>query len=358
MNEESVVVTDVQTNAIEYDRRKDKVRGCLIGQAVGDALGFTSENLSRERIRKKFGRITEYHVRPRAAFFTDDTQLATMVAETLAECGGYNDEVFRKKLARWRLVVPRLSGRSTKYAALKCLLGLKDTGYDVPGSSGAMRIAPIGLRYFVNEDELRSRTIECCQVTHTNASAIAGALVTSFSVAYAMTDETFDLPRYLSIISTEAGRFDMDLEKRLRSLPDLLEIPEETALKELLRNSSMTGSPIGDIVATAIYAFIKYHADFSASVQFCVNAGWDTDTMAAINGAICGAWNGLSAIPSRYIDNLENGYKGRDHILNLADRIYRKDFGATRTNPLIDLLLDYGHNTALLSHMFLSKPMV
>lgn len=92
----------------------DKCRGCLIGQAVGDALGFTSENLSRERIRTKFGRITEYHVRPSGAFYTDDTQLAIILAETLVEAGKFDRELFRRKLGRWYLVLPRLSGRSTK----------------------------------------------------------------------------------------------------------------------------------------------------------------------------------------------------------------------------------------------------
>src|SRR4051812_17279962 len=103
----------------------DKFRGCMIGQAVGDALGFTSENLSRERIIQKFGRITEYHVRPDGAFYTDDTQLAIMLAETILECQGFYSKRFKKKLARWYLVIPRLSGRSTKNAALKCLLGFE-----------------------------------------------------------------------------------------------------------------------------------------------------------------------------------------------------------------------------------------
>lgn len=339
-------------------QRLNKIRGCLIGQAVGDALGFTSENLSRGRIEKKFGRITEYHVRPQAAFFTDDTQLATMVAETLAECGEYKDDLFRRKLARWRLVVPRLSGRSTKYAALKCLLGLKETGYDVPGSSGAMRIAPLGLLYFLDDNALRTSTIECCKVTHTNASAIAGALVTSFSVAYAMKNDEFDLETYLEVISTEAGRFDPALEQRLRALPELLSVCEESALKELLKTSSITGSPIGDIIATAIYSFIRHRKDYALAVQFCVNAGWDTDTMAAICGAISGAWNGLSGIPERYVSHLENGYKGKDHILSLADGIEAQDFKTPASNALVDLVFDYIHNTAFLFHMFRSKPMV
>src|SRR6185369_8520911 len=274
-----------------------------------------SENLSRERIRKKYGRITEYHVRPKGAFYTDDTQLAIMLAETLLEAGEFDRKLFRQKLARWRMVVPRLSGRSTKNAALKCLVGLTKTGYDALGSSGAMRIAPVGLFYAGDRDKLREATIESCRVTHTNRSAIAGALVAAFSVAYAVTEEALDVEKYLDLISREAAPFDQDMAKRMRLLPSLLTANEDDAVAELLKNSVITGSPIGDIIAVAVFAFIRHHDNFEASIQFCVNAGWDTDTMAAINGAICGAWNGFASIPKRYVDNLENGYKGRDYIL-------------------------------------------
>jgi ADP-ribosyl-[dinitrogen reductase] hydrolase len=329
--------------------RIDKYRGCLIGQAVGDALGFTSENLSRERIRLKFGRLTEYHVRPSGAFYTDDTQLAIILAETC--------KLFRKKLARWYVVLPRLSGRSTKNAALKCLLGLSNTGYDVPGSSGAMRIAPLGLLHSEEHSKLREATIECCRVTHTNESAIAGALVTSFSVSYAVTAEEINIAEYLDLICREAATFDYAMASRLQSLPELLDVAEDDAVAELLKNSTITGSPIGDIMAVAVFAFIKHYDNFEQSVQFCVNAGWDTDTMAAINGAICGAWSGLGSIPKRYVEQLENGYKGRDYILTLADRLALNEFGIQHCDPIIDVALDYCRNTAFLYHMFRSKPM-
>ncbi|HEY9785716.1 MAG TPA: ADP-ribosylglycohydrolase family protein [Candidatus Obscuribacterales bacterium] len=336
----------------------DKFRGCLIGQAVGDALGFPSENLSRERIRRKFGRITEYHVRPHGAYYTDDTQLAIMLAECLLEGGGFNSQLFRQKLGRWYVVLPRLSGRSTKNAALKCLLGFNQTGYDVPGSSGAMRIAPLGLFYHDNHDALRQAAIDSCRITHTNKSAIAGALVVSFSVAYVLTAETIDVEEYLRLIASEAAAYDESLALRLRALPDLLDASEDDAVAELLKNSTITGSPIGDIIAAAVFAFVKHHDNFEHSVQFCVNAGWDTDTMAAINGAICGAWCGLSGIPKRYVEHLENGYKGRDYILALSDRLASREFNLPRTNPLVDLTQDYCRNTAFLYHMFRCKPML
>jgi len=54
---------------------EDKFIGCLLGCAIGDALGFTSECLSRERIRAKYKCLTDYKVKPTWAYYTDDTQL-------------------------------------------------------------------------------------------------------------------------------------------------------------------------------------------------------------------------------------------------------------------------------------------
>ena len=64
-------------------------------------------------MREKFRSVTDYKVRPGYGYFTDDTQLSIMMAESLIEGDELLVEKFRKKLARWRLVFPRLSGRAT-----------------------------------------------------------------------------------------------------------------------------------------------------------------------------------------------------------------------------------------------------
>lgn len=221
-----------------------------------------------------------------------------------------------------------------------------------------MRIAPLGLFYSEDLSKLREATIECCRVTHINKSAIAGALVASFSVAYSLKAESIDVEEYLNLISSEAAAFDDEMASRIQSLPKLFNVSEDDAVAELLKNSTITGSPIGDIMVAAIFAFIKYKDNFEQSIQFCVNAGWDTDTMAAINGAICGAWNGLAGIPKRYVDHLENGYKGRDYILNLADQLASEHPILKHPNAFIDLAQDYCRNTSFIYHMFRSKPML
>ncbi len=339
------------------DDREDRFQGCLLGGAIGDALGFPTENLSRERIRQVYGRLTDYQIKPQWAYYTDDTQMAILLAEVLAEHQRFVAEAFRRKLARWIVVPLRLGGRSTKNAAWRALFGSHETGQHVPGTSGAMRIAPLALVYHNDLDALLEQTVACCRVTHTHPAAIAGTILAAFSVAYALNHPRFSQDEFLAYITTPAERFDPELAQQVRGLPALLDTPEEQVFTHLLSHSNMFGSPIADVILAALYAFLKTPDDFSQSVLLCVNAGWDTDTMACICGHISGAWNGLRGIPPHWIANLENGYKGRDYIIALAHALYIGADWKPTSNGLMDYLGDFGRNMAFQANLLRRKRM-
>lgn len=336
----------------------EKFHGCLLGGAIGDALGFPAENLSRARIRRVYGRLTDYQITPTWAYYTDDTQIAIALAEVLVEHQGFACAAFRRKLARWILMPLRLGGRSTKNAAWRCLLGIRDTGRHVPGTSGAMRIGPLALAYHTDRDALLAHTVACCQVTHTHPSAIAGTLLAAFAIAYALNHDHWAMGPFLDDITGPASAFDADLVRQVRTLPALVQLPEEEALARLLVHSNVFGSPIADVILVALYAFLRSPGDFERSVLTCVNAGWDTDTMACICGYMAGAWNGMSAIPPRWLAGLENGYKGRDYILSLADALYSKSAWTGGYHGIRDYVGDVQRHLAFHANLLTRKRMV
>lgn len=61
--------------------------------------------------------------------------------------------------------------------------------------------------------------------------------------------------------------------------------------------------------------------DFEAALTLAVSCGGDTDTIASMTGAIVGGRLGAAAIPGRWLDALEKGEKGREHVESLADRL-------------------------------------
>jgi ADP-ribosylglycohydrolase len=209
-----------------------------------------------------------------------------------------------------------------------------------------MRIAPLALTYHTDLDALLEHTVACCQVTHTHPSAIAGAILAAFAVAYALNHEQFAPDAFLDYIASPASRFDADPTQQVRALPSLLEMPEEEVLSQLLAHSNVFGSPITDVMLVALYAFLRTPENFEESILTCVNAGWDTDTMACICGHIAGAWNGVQAIPAPWLAGLENGYKGRDYLLELAQALYLKSAWPGRRHGLTDYLADIRRNTA------------
>ncbi len=127
-------------------------------------------------------------------------------------------------------------------------------------------------------------------------------------------------------------------------------------MSELLKHSRALGSPIGDVILTSVYAFLKYPHDFEQSVLLCVNAGWDTDTMAAINGNLAGAMNGINSIPQGWLAHLENGYKGRDYIIGLAKSLYTGTSQVKKPNPVLDYPADLWRNSCFIANMLVRKP--
>ncbi len=89
----------------------------------------------------------------------------------------------------------------------------------------------------------------------------------------------------------------------------------------------------------------------------CVNAGWDADTTAAIHGNIAGAWHGRAGIPPRWVEHLENGYKGRDYIIALAQSLYSRRALPLRRPTALDYGADLWRNWRFLARMLLHKPM-
>ncbi|MBC8140895.1 MAG: ADP-ribosylglycohydrolase family protein, partial [Armatimonadetes bacterium] len=75
-------------------------------------------------------------------------------------------------------------------------------------------------------------------------------------------------------------------------------------------------------VPAALYSFLRHPESFEGAVSFAVRLGDDTDTVGAMTGAIAGAFHGYAGIPQKWLRPLENGAKGRDYTLSLADRLF------------------------------------
>jgi poly(ADP-ribose) glycohydrolase ARH3 len=77
-------------------------------------------------------------------------------------------------------------------------------------------------------------------------------------------------------------------------------------------------------VLTAIACFANTPGDFEAAAGLAIGLGDDTDTVAAMAGALVGAFAGLAAIPLKLLEKLEDGLKGREYIAALATQLFER----------------------------------
>lgn len=337
----------------------DKFRGCLIGGAAGDALGYPVEFLSEPLLFGKFGSrgITEYERRDGLARITDDTQMTLFTANgllygaTQARMGG-NAESYLSCIAAayrewfqtqscpypagtmgkrsWLLNVPgmyavRAPGNTCLSAIGKGCNGTLETPVnDSKGCGGVMRVAPIGL-YF-GESSLAPLAADLL-------GAEAAALTHGHEMGYIPAAMLVHIVRLVShkdsITLKEAVLDSMPAMEKL--FPDAQELPLFLKLIELAVSLSESKThPISaihtlgqgwcadDNLAIAIYCALKYQDDFDKAILAAVNHGGDSDSTGAVTGNILGAYLGLSGIPKKYTEGLEL----LDVLTEMADDLY------------------------------------
>jgi len=290
--------------------------------------------MTMEAISSKHGRLREMTGPPgKRGRYSDDTQLMICIAESLCEMGRFDGPDMAARIVN-DVDPTRGYGRGT-LQIVKALKG--GARWDVPatqvfgeegswGNGAAMRVAPVGL--FLNKDMTKLRTVAEAQarITHTHPVAIDAAVVQAAAVAlaYSSAGEAFVPDDFLdgltSLASTE------DLKKKLTRMNGLMKdgVDDPVIVKELGNGVRADAS-----VPTAIYCFIRHPDELEEAVVQAVNLGGDTDTIAAMAGAIAGARNGGGVIPGRWISCMENddakgnNGKGKSYVINLAFRLHK-----------------------------------
>jgi len=303
----------------------DKISGAILGAFTGDALGMPVEGWSFREISERYGEIKEILPgRLKAGSYTDDTEMMIGIAESLIECGTFNDQHMALTFCRnYNQHRGYGSGTTRVLQLIKSGTPWEQAVKEVfPGGSygngAAMRIAPVACLYVGRPDELRKFAAGSARLTHAHPQAIEGAALQASAVALALTADSrypLDKKGFLrslkSSLSPEAGEY----SEKLDCVEKLLEI--EPAVERIVRELG-NGVKASQSVCTCIYSFLANPGSFEKAVVKAVNLGGDTDTIGAMTGAISGAYHGRKGIPGRWLDHLEEGQKGRGYVEELA----------------------------------------
>lgn len=333
----------------------DKYLGCLLGGAVGDALGAPVEFMSISDIRHRFGAggITNYvEYADGTGEFTDDTQMTLFTAEALLRAEhramlkgirGALKKITHDSYLRWLYTQGievesgfKKDGWLIKQEALykrrapgnTCLMALKSgnagsTDHLINDSKGCgtiMRMAPVGLMYFGDNQNAFKIGCDLSAITHGHPS---GYLSGGF---------------FASMISDLAVGKDLEIsiENALKNLREWNNHQETLwAVEKALTLYENTKSRIADItpetletlgggwvaeeaLSISIFASLLFKNNFKQGVLYSVNHSGDCDSTGSITGNILGLINGTGSIPEKWINNLRH----KEIVQTVAEDLY------------------------------------
>ncbi len=303
----------------------DQFKGCLLGLAVGDALGAPFEGLSSDLIYSEYGSPQNIIEKPFSdvLYYTDDTEMMIGVCETLIECGRIDESILCRNF-----VNNYHSDRGYGAGARK-IIDLIATGQDYhqlsrtifpggsPGNGAAMRVAPIGLCYWNDTDSILLEARNSALPTHVHPVGIEGAQLLAIAISIALCRDNIESKALFQQLRKYAVTEDFQWQ---------ISVAEQLSPEDSIRSLGNSLEAHRSVV-TAIACFAANLHSYPHTIAQAIFLGNDTDTIAAMAGAISGAHLGVEAIPRHLLDKLENARKGRNYIEHLAEQLFEKFVG-------------------------------
>lgn len=341
----------------------EKVLGCLYGVGVGDALGMPTEFLTPEQIKALYGEVRTFHKTPEwhplrdlpAGSMTDDTEQTLVVAQVIIEKPNFKAPDIAQGLLKWaeNLDLSSLDhmGPSTNYALRRLREGADpyQTGLRGNTNGAAMRIAPVGCIHAGKPEDVLDDVIETCAPTHLTDVAIAGAAAVACGIAEALkpdatlegvldamflgAEEGTHRAKEVIALATEgrvpwevmAAQINPSLVDRMHWALDVVTKAKGSPAerRDVLARAVGTGAFMIETIPFVVGVLIIAEGDPFEAMVLSANAGGDTDSLAAISGAIAGALRGAAAIPAQLVQQFEqvNGVSFAPIAAALVERV-------------------------------------
>ncbi len=307
----------------------------MVGVAIGDALGYPREGLSRRVALKIFGRPPlRYRLLPGRGIYSDDTQLMLLAAQSLLNSRS-DLRAFRHAFA-WRLSwyllsLPVGAGKATLTAAFRSWfrrLGVSP-GVSSAGNGAATRAIFSALAIHGTGHRLNRWVEETTKLTHTHPLAINGCQVLAALAQRASTTKAGCLDVQDALAAAIEVSKQSEIKDKLLELEPLLR--QGRSPSAVARHFGWEQGVSGFIVPTTImatYCWLRYPTNFRRAVDSAVSLGGDTDSVAAIVGGLVGAHIGFSALPQDLVRRLGGSPHGPTWIAGMASRLSHWPHGA------------------------------
>lgn len=294
--------------------QSDRAVGCLLGLACGDALGGPVEFIDRAMIAARFpDGLREFvgggwlHLAP--GEITDDTQMTLALARSLTS-DGLDMALMTAEFLAWYRSNPKDIGNTTRAALALLAEGVppEESGVTVSNSMGdrgagngsVMRCAPVAIRFCTDPERLVSASLASAAITHADRRCTWGAVAINQAIAHVL----------------HGGGRDGVVAAAVHGIPDEDVVVAVRSAGDRPREQVKSGGFVLDTVGAALWCLLTQDG-YEETVVAAVGLGDDTDTTAAVTGALAGALYGVQAIPARWRDTVQHRNEIRDLALRL-----------------------------------------
>jgi len=292
---------------------KDRFRGCLLGLAVGDAVGTTLEFKPPGSFKPISGMAGGGPFRLEPGQWTDDTSMALCLATSLVEKNGFDPKDQMDRYCRWQQEGYLSSNGhcfdigNTVAAALR---RYRQTGDPIAGSTNPhsagngsiMRLAPVPMFYHPDMAGAVHYSAESSRTTHGAPECLDACRLLAGIVCRALSGASKE-----DVLCGESASFQGE--------PKILAISRGEYRNKSIGEIRGSGYVVQSLEA-ALWCF--YHTtSFESAILKAANLGDDADTTAAVCGQVAGAYYGESGIPKKWLGKLTM----RDEIARLAEQL-------------------------------------
>ena len=333
----------------------NKYRGCLIGGAIGDALGYSIEFDTIKEIKQKYGEkgICEYDLTDGLAVVSDDTQMTMFTANAIVNARLKNKsyiECIRESYISWlttqesiydcskendfwimnnpSLYVRRAPGCTCLSAIVMGANGtIEKPINNSKGCGGIMRIAPIGLmkpNNKMNIDDIAYLASQSCALTHGHEMGFISCYFMAYLINLLAHNDNFTIK---SAVETALESTFLKFKSTMHIIEFVNLINKAIDLSEISIDDLSAIEKLGEgwvteeTAAIAVYCCLKYPNDFEKAIIESVNHSGDSDSTGAVTGNILGSYIGIENIPDRFIDRLEH----KNILYKLSQDLYSSD---------------------------------
>jgi ADP-ribosyl-[dinitrogen reductase] hydrolase len=295
-----------------------RARGALLGLVIGNQLGVPTEHLSAAAIRAAFpDGVRDLQPPPAGSPYDDDAAMTLLLAQSLTERGEFDATDVAERWVEWLRSDGRGVGVTTEQALRLIELGAEPFeagrvargGGAAAGNGAVMRCLPVALRYHDNVEKLIRVSTQQAAITHADERCTWGAAAVNLAARELLHGNPHFVEEVLHRLDGVAPRALVESIRRVpweeeRDLP--LAVPGQ----------------FGYVVHCVEIAFwcALHRPSLEEALVFLVEAGGDTDTNAAVAGALLGARDGETAIPPRWLDQLGSAHS----VSELAERLVRE----------------------------------